>query len=390
MSALAIKSQQPVVDRDALRLALQEAVATLVPALEILERFHHRNKNQHRLSKWWAQADMLRRHLRKLLVAMDARAEELERPAQKVKKTKKASSGEKEEELNARAAYMQFELAPRAYLAFTQLAADRQFAHLGLMLLGILAQVNQAVSPFAPTPPEEQEDDDEEEGQEQSTIIGQKRQQLRDPSIPAAQTNSGHQRTDNIGIPVSRDAIMATMSAATASTITTTTTTTDDDDDVRVVDRTKSKSKSKLSSSSSSRTSKTKTTKTITAATEMDMGIDIDIKTSIEPEEEEEDLDNGVAILRRKRSSSSISKRSRIDTKVEKRTKAEQPDEDDDDDDDDGIFGPPQSTKKSKRTIFLPPASSPPPPPSKKKKVLKKKKKKKGGDEFDDIFNSLF
>jgi len=33
--------------------------------------------------------------------------------------------------------------------SFTQLTADRQFAHMGLMLLGVLAQVDNAVSPFA-------------------------------------------------------------------------------------------------------------------------------------------------------------------------------------------------------------------------------------------------
>ena len=36
--------------------------------------------------------------------------------------------------------------------AFTQLTADRQFAHLGLMMLGVLAQVDKAVAPFAPGP----------------------------------------------------------------------------------------------------------------------------------------------------------------------------------------------------------------------------------------------
>ncbi|KAJ4292188.1 hypothetical protein N0V88_005817 [Collariella sp. IMI 366227] len=86
------------------------------PALELLARFHHRNKNQHRLSKWWAQADMLRRHLRKMV-------EELEDGLVKAEGR-----------------------------AFTQLTADRQFAHLGLMLLGVLAQVDQALTPFAPSP----------------------------------------------------------------------------------------------------------------------------------------------------------------------------------------------------------------------------------------------
>jgi hypothetical protein len=38
------------------------------------------------------------------------------------------------------------------YSAFTQLSSDRQFAHLGLMLLGVLAQIDKALAPFTPLP----------------------------------------------------------------------------------------------------------------------------------------------------------------------------------------------------------------------------------------------
>ena len=38
----------------------------------------------------------------------------------------------------------------REFRAFTQLAADNQYAHLGLALLGVLAQVHAAVAPLVP------------------------------------------------------------------------------------------------------------------------------------------------------------------------------------------------------------------------------------------------
>ncbi|KAK4153730.1 ribonuclease MRP protein subunit rmp1 [Chaetomidium leptoderma] len=158
----------PILDPEALNCA----IASLSPALEILERFHHRNKNQHRLSKWWAQADMLRRHVRKLLGELEAGVVEAERLArlrakgrQMATKRKKGGSeggggllldgGEEEGNgvVRRRAEYLRWRLGPGAFLAFTQLSADRMFAHLGLMLLGVLAQVDKTVAPFAPPPP---------------------------------------------------------------------------------------------------------------------------------------------------------------------------------------------------------------------------------------------
>jgi hypothetical protein len=103
---------------------LTSAVASLAPALELLERFHHRNKNQHRLSKWWAQADMLRRHVRKMLGELEAGVERAEkavraRERQRLKgKGKGKAMDDKEEEglLGKRAGYLRWRLGPGAFL----------------------------------------------------------------------------------------------------------------------------------------------------------------------------------------------------------------------------------------------------------------------------------
>jgi hypothetical protein len=91
--------------------SLLEAVSSLAPALEILERFHHRNRNQHRLSRWWAQAGMLRRHLRKMMTMM-------EQPPVKRKKKKmgRGNEGDEEDELVVRATFLRERIVPRAYL----------------------------------------------------------------------------------------------------------------------------------------------------------------------------------------------------------------------------------------------------------------------------------
>ncbi|KAK3374965.1 hypothetical protein B0H63DRAFT_481405 [Podospora didyma] len=148
---------------------LRQTVESLGPALEILERFHHRNKNQHRLSKWWAETDMLRRHVRKTLAVADQRLEKMAKEAARrgvkppnKKRIKKGVVEEDKDEkyLKARAGFLRMILVPRAYLSFSQLISDRQFAHLGLMLLGILAQVDKALSPFASTSSLDDEEQD--------------------------------------------------------------------------------------------------------------------------------------------------------------------------------------------------------------------------------------
>jgi hypothetical protein len=89
--------------------------------------------------------------------------------------------------------------------AFTQLSADRQFAHLGLMLLGVLAQVNQAVEPFAPAPKEEA---DAEESEEQTNQNSQPPNTTTDPTFSLDQTTD----TDmDMGVPISRESILASI-----------------------------------------------------------------------------------------------------------------------------------------------------------------------------------
>ncbi|KAK4193622.1 hypothetical protein QBC35DRAFT_536898 [Podospora australis] len=151
---------------------LTSAIESLSPVHEILCRFHHRNKNQHRIAKWWAQADMLRRHTGKFIFCLENALEEAERlerigslMKRKKKKTEKRKrEEEEEEEIKKRAGYLRWGLGPGCFLAFTQLAADRQFAHLGLMLLGVLAQVDQACVVFAPDPSPVADDDDDDSG----------------------------------------------------------------------------------------------------------------------------------------------------------------------------------------------------------------------------------
>ncbi|EGO57609.1 hypothetical protein NEUTE1DRAFT_121997 [Neurospora tetrasperma FGSC 2508] len=220
----------------------------LTPALEILSRFHHRNKNQHRLSKWWAEADMLRRHLRKLIEAAnewcdkepEREGKRRKEEARRKKKEKyerlgrvekkqdgvgqkggegevKGEDREEEEEdkeareVRLRAEYLRGKLGPRAYFAFSQLSADRQFAHLGLMLLGVLAQVDKALSAFASVPIDENDDAAADEAAEDrgpnlnATVMGQ----LAD-DVP-------NQRHNDIGVAVSREELLAMMLESTTS-----------------------------------------------------------------------------------------------------------------------------------------------------------------------------
>ncbi len=83
--------------------------------------------------------------------------------------------------------------------AFTQLAADRQFAHLGLMLLGVLAQVDQAVAPFATGLPDDMAVDEIVEAS--PAVV---------PAV-ADQDTDMEPPTSDMGVAVSRDEIMASI-----------------------------------------------------------------------------------------------------------------------------------------------------------------------------------
>jgi ribonuclease MRP protein subunit RMP1 len=113
---------------------LQEAVDLLGSALWILDLFAHRNKNQHRLSKWWAQFDMLRRNTRRLVADVQACLEAQARSSSsssslKKKQKKVAAAGavgtssqrERAEDaatrrMEARVRFMAEQIVPKAFL----------------------------------------------------------------------------------------------------------------------------------------------------------------------------------------------------------------------------------------------------------------------------------
>jgi ribonuclease MRP protein subunit RMP1 len=97
----------------------------LLQVLNILTLAYHRNKNQHRRSRWWKELSLLRRNLRRLLAE---------------------SEKEKEKEgLEKRTRFLRECLLPRCWEAFSGLVGDNQYAALGLMLLGTLARLGRVL-----------------------------------------------------------------------------------------------------------------------------------------------------------------------------------------------------------------------------------------------------
>ncbi|KAJ4424715.1 RNase MRP subunit [Gnomoniopsis sp. IMI 355080] len=138
---------------------LHSSLTSLETATHILAGLTHRNKNQHRGTKWWPAFSMLRRSLQKLILDLTAavqRAEAVGITRAKQRKTPTLVKNAKQPELDRvveRAVWIVAVLGPRAYEAFSQLTADRQFAQLGLVLIGVLAQVEAAMAPFVPVEP---------------------------------------------------------------------------------------------------------------------------------------------------------------------------------------------------------------------------------------------
>ncbi|KAI9785017.1 MAG: hypothetical protein M1839_001214 [Geoglossum umbratile] len=90
----------------------------------LLHVITHRNKNQHRLAKWWKWFSMLRRSINHLRTELDGRD-----PLR----------------TNMRMAYMRDILLHKCYRAFSNVVADSQFSAIGLVLVAILARVNRII-----------------------------------------------------------------------------------------------------------------------------------------------------------------------------------------------------------------------------------------------------
>ncbi|TLS29298.1 hypothetical protein PpBr36_00498 [Pyricularia pennisetigena] len=197
---------------------LEEAAALLAPAHEILEKFNYKHKNQHRLSKWWAGFDMLRRHTAKfsrdeIRPALDASTKRDSMMQSRKKQSKRQRIEPRDEDVTAgavaKAKWMGDYLIPKAYAAITQLAAENQFAHLGLLLLGVLAQVHSAVSLLLPADSSEQELELEAaaEGKEvdMGVVVPRQEQRGLDRSPPASLAAGVSKPPNDLGEAVARD-----------------------------------------------------------------------------------------------------------------------------------------------------------------------------------------
>lgn len=111
---------------------LQTAVVKLRAALQILQGVAHRHKNQHRVSKWWAPFDILRRNTAKLADAALLAGQPTPKPPLARNRAKTAAPdadgprpGRRRPRsgnlaapagVEARATWMRAECMPRAYL----------------------------------------------------------------------------------------------------------------------------------------------------------------------------------------------------------------------------------------------------------------------------------
>ncbi|KAI8966861.1 hypothetical protein F5Y11DRAFT_6940 [Daldinia sp. FL1419] len=130
------------------------ALDTLQPLQPILRGFNHRNRNQHRRAAWWAPFGMLRRHVEKVVdELLEAGAAVEKSKAKSTSSSKKrrrdeedggGNVGKLEKKVTGHVEWLRDVLIPKCYLAFSQLTADNQFATLGVVLLGALAQINAA------------------------------------------------------------------------------------------------------------------------------------------------------------------------------------------------------------------------------------------------------
>ncbi|KAG8165497.1 hypothetical protein KVR01_004049 [Diaporthe batatas] len=195
---------------------LQASHSHLSTAAQLLDGFVHRNKNQHRGTRWWGPFDMLRRSVRKLAPDLgDAvqRAEYLSSSSSVVPATKRRKPNDKGavaklpglERVEARAQWVHDVAVVKAYEAFTQLLADRQFAQLGLMLIGVLAQVEAAVAPFVrPAEPEEGVDETDAAGPAPVQQVRVAGIAAKGGGVPPPVVR-GVEQEDDLGVAISRD-----------------------------------------------------------------------------------------------------------------------------------------------------------------------------------------
>ncbi|KAK6841619.1 hypothetical protein PG987_002479 [Apiospora arundinis] len=160
MSSSSTVKPQPITDSNS--NIYNETLLLIRPLQPLLAGFNHRNKNQHRVATWWASFNMLRRHVTKWADELDQQAKSRPKKRKRAIAIQGGSDSDANKKTNdgpaeVRALWLRDVLVPRCYLSFSQLAADNQFAALGLVLTGALAQVYSACVRLAGEAPSETE-----------------------------------------------------------------------------------------------------------------------------------------------------------------------------------------------------------------------------------------
>lgn len=123
----------------------------LAESLNLIDSVFVRHKNQHRSQAWWKPLSLLRKALRKY-VMLEAHESQLKKPvrtASAVHAVVDAKDVRRRFELEAQVrrereilgAWIRETLCPRCYVTFSGIVADMQFANLGVVLMGVLAEI---------------------------------------------------------------------------------------------------------------------------------------------------------------------------------------------------------------------------------------------------------
>jgi ribonuclease MRP protein subunit RMP1 len=136
----------------------------------LLDQIWARNKNQHRTQPWWKWLGTLRKAITQLVILGDRQSQLRQQATGTGTGTVDAKTVRKRFEQEAQIRRerdvcnerIREVLVPRCYVGFTGLVADKQFANLGVVLVGVLADVMSVVG--APTPSREEDTSPSAEG----------------------------------------------------------------------------------------------------------------------------------------------------------------------------------------------------------------------------------
>lgn len=114
----------------------------------LIDQIWARNKNQHRAQPWWKSLGMLRKAIAHIMALDESdRSLRLQSNVLDAKEVRKRLEQETEirRERDVWVDWSREVLVPRAYVGFTTLVGDSQFAVLGVALVGILADIMSVV-----------------------------------------------------------------------------------------------------------------------------------------------------------------------------------------------------------------------------------------------------